>query len=63
MKGDGIFGFNTKYKIGKIKIYFSYNKITKEKINFIEKRTNLNLSFIKKIYHQRHFLRKTLSFN
>ena len=48
MKGDGIFGFNTKYKIGKIKIYFSYNKITKEKINFIEKRTNLNLSFIKK---------------
>ena len=48
MKGDGIFGFNTKNKINRIQIYFSFNKITKEKINYIEKRTNLNLSLIKK---------------
>ena len=41
---------NNFYKVG---IYFSVNKITKEKIDFIEKETNFNLTeFKKKInYH------------
>ena len=34
---------------GKVGIYFSINKITKEKIDFIERETNFNLSDFKKI--------------
>ena len=43
-KGDGIYGFNKKIQYHKINLYFKYNKITKEKIFFIENKTGLNLN-------------------
>ena len=43
-KGDGIFGFSKKNQYHKINLYFKYNKITKEKIFFIENKTGLNLN-------------------
>jgi len=44
IKGDGIYGFNKKNQYRKIKLYFKYNKITKEKIYLIENKTGLNLT-------------------
>ena len=46
-KGDGIFGYNNRIKMHKINLYFGYNKITMEKINFIENKTGLNLTKFK----------------
>ena len=46
-KGDGVFGYNKRIKMHKINLYFKYNKITLEKINFIENETHLNLSHFK----------------
>ena len=43
-KGDGIFGYNNKTKKHKINLYFKYNKITLEKINYIEKETGFDLT-------------------
>lgn len=43
-KGDAIFGKNIKTMMHKIKLYFNYNKITLEKIEFIEKESGLNLN-------------------
>ena len=43
-RGDGIFGFNNRTRMHKIKLYFEYNKITLEKINYLEQKTGLNLS-------------------
>ena len=42
-KGDAIFGKNHKTMMHKIKLYFNYNKITFEKIKFIENKTGFNL--------------------
>jgi len=42
-KGDGIFGYNNKIRMHKINLYFNYNKLTLEKINYIEKECRLNL--------------------
>lgn len=42
-KGDAIFGKNKKIMMHKIKLYFNYNKITLEKIQFIEKESGLDL--------------------
>jgi len=46
-KGDGVFGYNNRIKMHKINLYFGYNKITSEKINYIEKKTNLRLDKFK----------------
>jgi len=46
-KGDGIFGFNSTIKMKKINLYFKYNRISLEKINFLEQKTGLNLSLFK----------------
>ena len=45
-KGDTLYG--NKSKIPRIKTYFSYNKITKEKIDLIENGTGFNLSEYRK---------------
>ena len=42
-KGDGIFGYNNLTRMYKIHLYFLYNNITLQKINFIEKETGFNL--------------------
>ena len=44
IKGDGIFGCNNKIKNHKIDLYFKYNKITMNKILYIENKTGFNLS-------------------
>ena len=46
-KGDGIFGNNSRTKLHKINLYFGYNKITAEKINYIENKTGLKLNKFK----------------
>ena len=46
-KGDGVFGYNNRIKMHKINLYFSYNKVTSEKINYIENKTNLKLDKFK----------------
>ena len=46
-KGDGEFGFKKRIKLHKIGLYFGYNRITLEKINFIENKTGLNLKKFK----------------
>ena len=43
-RGDGLFGFNNKTRLHKIRIYFNYNRITLEKINYIEQKTGLDLT-------------------
>ena len=43
-KGDARFGFNKGIQMHKIYLYFTYNKITLEKIKFIENKTRLNLT-------------------
>lgn len=45
MKGDVIYGSNHKKNIlNKIDIYFNYNNITEERINYIENKTKYNLT-------------------
>ena len=45
MKGDVILGYKNKQNnMERINMYFKYNKITKEKIDYIEKRTKYNLT-------------------
>ena len=46
-KGDGVFGNNSRTKFHKINLYFGYNKITAEKINYIENKTGLKLNKFK----------------
>ena len=46
-KGDGIFGFNNRTRMHKIHLYFDYNRITLEKINYLEKKTGLNLTIFR----------------
>ena len=43
-KGDCFFGKHLKIDISAIKVFFSLNKVTLEKIQFFENRTGLNLS-------------------
>ena len=43
-KGDARFGFNKGIQMHKIYLYFTYNKITLEKIKYIENKTRLNLT-------------------
>ena len=43
-KGDGIFGFSNKTRMHKIKLYLEYNRISQEKIDYLELKTGLNLS-------------------
>ena len=52
-KGDAVFGNNNKTKIHKISLYFGYNKITSEKINFIENKTGLNLDRFRLILNKK----------
>ena len=47
-KGDVFFDNKTSFKMHRIKRYFNINKITMEKIQFIEKKTGLNLLKYKK---------------
>ena len=44
MRGSGINGFKRKYSFNRISIYFLYNEVTLEKINYIENKTKFNLS-------------------
>ena len=45
IKGDAILGFkNRQNNMNRIKMYFTYNKITKEKIDYIENKTKYNLT-------------------
>jgi len=45
MRGDGMYGYDTKKNnLKRIRIYFSFNNITEEKINYIENRTRYNLT-------------------
>ena len=43
-KGCALVANDTNYKLARIRVYFSYNKITLEKVKMIEKLTGLNLS-------------------
>ena len=43
-KGDAIFGYDNKAKSKKIDWYFGINKLTSQKINYIEKFTKINLN-------------------
>ena len=47
-KGCAHFAQSIKYKMGRINIFFAINKITLEKINFIEKNVDINLSYFRK---------------
>ena len=48
----------------KINLYFYYNKITLEKINYLENKTGLNLSsFRKKLNDSNIYLKKQLNIN
>ena len=50
IRGSAVHGMGNNYKLLRIKVYFALNDITKEKIDFIEKETGLNLTkFRKKI--------------
>ena len=49
MKTDGVFNLTKHGQNLKLNVYFSINEITKEKLDFIEKKTKLNLSRFKKI--------------
>ena len=40
-----LFGYNNKTKMHKINLYFNYNKISVEKINYFESKTGLKLSW------------------
>ena len=47
-RGDAFFGQNDTIKLRKISWYFQSNKLTSQKITYIEKYTNLNLSGYRK---------------
>ena len=54
-KGDVAKGYkNHKYNLHRIKNYFSYNKITKEKIDYIENKTKYNLSKYRLLINKIH---------
>ena len=50
-KGCAHYDQSIKYKKDRIKIFFNINKITIEKLNFIEKNVGINLTYIKKEYN------------
>lgn len=50
-KGDGVFGYNDKNRMHKINLYFNYNKVTIEKIIYIEKKCKLNLTKYRNILY------------
>ena len=50
--GCAILGDNIDYKLHRIHRYFKINKITIEKINFIENKTGINLSKFKLLYYK-----------
>lgn len=47
-RGDGVSNNTEELKLKKIKFYFKNNKITLEKINYIENKTGISLLFLKK---------------
>lgn len=47
MRGSAVHGFNMNHKKRRIDVYFSINEVTLKKIEFIENKTNLNLSKFK----------------
>ena len=47
MRGSAVHGFNINHKKRRIDVYFSINEVTLKKIEFIENKTNLNLSKFK----------------
>ena len=47
-RGDCLFKQNKRLKFSKIQVYFSFNKITKEKIKLFEQKTGVNLDYFKK---------------
>ena len=47
-RGDGVFNNTEGTKLTKIKFYFKINKMTLEKINYIENKTGISLLFLKK---------------
>ena len=51
-KGDARAGYNKRNKMHKIKLYFKYNNITLEKINYIAKKTHLNLTKFKSMLNK-----------
>ena len=51
-KGDARAGYNKRNKMHKIKLYFKYNNITLEKINYIAKKTHLNLTQFKSMLNK-----------
>ena len=52
-KGDCIHGYNIKYKLKKILNYFNVNKMTKKKFKYIESKTGIKLSKLKRYKHKR----------
>ena len=46
-RGDAYFLSNNVLKMNKIKFYFAFNKISLEKINYIEKETGINLTIFR----------------
>ena len=65
-KGDGIFGFNNRTRMHKIRLYFDYNRISLEKINYLEKKTGLDLTIFrnklnKNNYKIKHYLNSSLN--
>lgn len=44
MRGSAVHGFDLNHKMKRIDVYFSINEVTLDKIDYIEKKTNLNLS-------------------
>ena len=53
IKGDCGFGINKKYRYPRIYLYFKFNKLTKEKFNYIFNKVDLNISSLKKRYYKR----------
>ena len=51
MRGSAVHGFDINHKLKRIDVYFSLNDITFEKINYIEKKTELNLTKFKNQIH------------
>ena len=52
-RGDAIRGQDDGFKVGTFGNYFGYNNMTIEKVEYVENRTNLNLSEFKKILIER----------
>ena len=53
-RGDAIRGQDDGFKVGTFGNYFGYNNMTIEKVEYVENRTNLNLSEFKKILIERN---------